>query len=347
MVCTRVTIDSTAYPEENADADPIVFGEVLFSQELDQGLHTVKLENRENLFSDVDQVSWTTNVGTEDEELIINTYQNLHPSWAYQPEAAWFTSFPDSGSFSGGGSRDTSASAAVAKLTFSGLNHPLLLPTHLSDRPPQINNASTQQFSALRPYPRSKQLLYWAGGLGPGTHTLRVRKDSSISDQILRIDYANVYTTPSLGGSWRLSDATQNPRRSTATGTSKGLIAGIAVISSLAGLALLAFLAFLFIRCRRQQQQQHKTIDSPHVSIVPQSRPHDDMIHPFIAGDASRSPEAPLICRAMSDLKTHFFEVFVPHRNDQNLPHKDRDPLFCAVSVRMPDQSLFVPQMFA
>ncbi|KAH6908485.1 hypothetical protein BKA70DRAFT_1427078 [Coprinopsis sp. MPI-PUGE-AT-0042] len=325
----QVTIDGTAYPEENGDADPIVFREVLFSRGLEQGLHTVKLENTENLFLDVDQVSWTTNVGTEDEELIINTHQNLHPSWTYQPEDAWSTSFPDAGSFSGGGGQGTSMPAAVAELTFSvRITHPLPILPKLTPQPPrvhktsfppsrnpsfssttlgdcialfggvgpnaasaysvQINNSSTQQFSALQPYPRSKELLYWAGGLGSGTHTLRVRKDSSISDQILMIDFANVYTAPSLGGSWQLSETSPNQPGSTTTGASKGLIAGIALISSLAGLALIALLAFLFIRRRRRQQ--HKTVDSPHVPSVPQSRPHDATIHPFIAGGSSGSP---------------------------------------------------------
>ncbi|KAH6908470.1 hypothetical protein BKA70DRAFT_1481653, partial [Coprinopsis sp. MPI-PUGE-AT-0042] len=199
----QVTIDGTAYPEENGDADPIIFREVLFSRGLEQGLHAVKPENRENLFLDVDQVSWTTNVGTEDEELIINTYQNLHPSWAYQPEDAWSTSYPDAVSFSGGGGRGTSASSAVAELTFSVRDCIALFggvgPNGTSAYSVQINNFSTQQFSALQLYPRSKELLYWAGGLGPGTHTLRVRKGSSLSEQILTIDCANVYTTPSLG----------------------------------------------------------------------------------------------------------------------------------------------------
>lgn len=50
----------------------------------------------------LEQISWSTLVGNSNESVIVNTYQDLHPSWVYGPEGAWTRDFPEVESFVGG-----------------------------------------------------------------------------------------------------------------------------------------------------------------------------------------------------------------------------------------------------
>jgi hypothetical protein len=63
----------------------------------------------------------------------------------------------------------------------------------------QVNGNLAKSFNADYPRYYTKQLLFWVGGLGSGNHTLKFTKDA-LSDRELAIDYAEVYTTRSLGG---------------------------------------------------------------------------------------------------------------------------------------------------
>ena len=63
----------------------------------------------------------------------------------------------------------------------------------------QIDDGPTATFSANKQFYRSQQILYLAGNLGKGNHTLNIQLPSPPSGE-LAIDYANTYSAPSLGG---------------------------------------------------------------------------------------------------------------------------------------------------
>ncbi|KAH6908464.1 hypothetical protein BKA70DRAFT_1149684 [Coprinopsis sp. MPI-PUGE-AT-0042] len=286
----QVNIDGINYPEGNGTAEPPVFKDTLFVESLTQGLHTVQLANKEDAWLDVDQISWTTSIGADGEELIINTVQDSHPSWKYQPADAWSTGFPDAGTFSGRSGHGTAQQQATAELTFTGDCIALfggVGPTGAAAYSVQVDSLAAQRFSASQTYARSRQLLYWAGGLGNGNHTIRIRMDSPVANQMLTLDYAEVYTTPSLGGSWEGGPSVAAPSASgsgsESSGSSTGLIAGIAVASALAGLALLSLLALVLLQRRRKRQHTEPS------SVVSQPQ-YGQPIQPFITGrDTSTS----------------------------------------------------------
>lgn len=65
----------------------------------------------------------------------------------------------------------------------------------------QVDGGTPMNSSANKQFYRPQQLLYYGGNLGSGVHTLKIQFGSSSgSNQALAIDYAEVYTTHSLGG---------------------------------------------------------------------------------------------------------------------------------------------------
>lgn len=65
----------------------------------------------------------------------------------------------------------------------------------------QVDGGTPTNSTTNKQFYRPQQLLYYAGNLGSGGHTLKIQFGSSNgSGQALAIDYAEVYTTPSLGG---------------------------------------------------------------------------------------------------------------------------------------------------
>ena len=63
----------------------------------------------------------------------------------------------------------------------------------------QIDDGPTATFSANKQFYRSQQILFLAGNLVNGNHTLNIQLPSPSSGE-LAIDYANTYSAPSLGG---------------------------------------------------------------------------------------------------------------------------------------------------
>ena len=65
----------------------------------------------------------------------------------------------------------------------------------------QVGTDTPSHYSALKQFYRPRQLLYYGANLGPGSHniTLKLESTSDLS-QMLAIDYAEIYTTESLGG---------------------------------------------------------------------------------------------------------------------------------------------------
>ena len=67
-----------------------------------------------------------------------------------------------------------------------------------------IGNALPNNYTTNKPFFRPNMMLYQATGLGSGSHEVTVKvlpgNDSSGESNIFAIDYAQVFTAPSLGG---------------------------------------------------------------------------------------------------------------------------------------------------
>lgn len=217
----------------------------LYTATAAKGLHNVTLTNRDPTFLDVDQVSWLASVGQDNEPLIVNNRQDSHPDFVYTPSDAWTSSPPSVGTFSGGTGRGTSQAGASARLTFKGDAVALYGPCGpaiASSYSVQVNNNPPTLHSALKQFYRPRQLLYYGANLGKGTHTVTIRLEAtSDRSEMLAIDYAEVFTTPSLGGSF---DSTIS--------TPAGLIAGLAVLAVITSICL-GILAYIFLLYKRKR----------------------------------------------------------------------------------------------
>lgn len=239
----QVTVDGASTPAASGVSTTDVFNATLFSGAVPKGIHTVTLTNSENKFLDVDTVSWMGSVGGDREQLIVNTRQDSHPDFQYTPSDAWTTSPYSVGAYSAASGHGTSTKGASMAFTFKGDAIALYGPAgplgpsysvQVAARPATTYSAQKTQF-------RARQLLYYAGGLGSGSHTLTMKLESQSSpQQMLAFDYAEIYTAPSLGGSWEGAPAN----------LSTGLLAGLAIAAGLAFLGLLA-VAILYIMYRK------------------------------------------------------------------------------------------------
>ncbi|KAF4621065.1 hypothetical protein D9613_000163 [Agrocybe pediades] len=183
--------------------------QTLFSGNATLGMHTVTVVNEQDESFDLDYVTFQTSVGKENEHLIVNTYQDDHPSFIYTPASAWSTSSNKASWFSGSNGHFATQPSAIVTLTFEGeckfdvprdaiaLYGPVgPLGTAYSV---QIdNNNSTEYTTNTTSFFKANEVLFYGGNLGPGNHTVRVETSATPGD--FAIDYANVYTTASLGG---------------------------------------------------------------------------------------------------------------------------------------------------
>ncbi|EAU90104.2 hypothetical protein CC1G_08377 [Coprinopsis cinerea okayama7 len=277
----QVSVDGLEYPEGNGRTaqGEDQFNATLFEVEgLPQGVHDVTLVNREDAWLDVDTVSWQASIGEDGEDIIVNTIQDSHPTFVYQPAGAWNTAPEGVSSFSGGSGQVSLYPLRLhtprnsASVLFSGDCVALFGsagPRGASSYSASVNDRPARSFSANRHYHRNKQLLFWAGGLGAGNHTLRVVKDSPDAGEVLAIDYAEVYTTESIGGSLSEGGAvvisapavtvTHQVLVSGAANNklSSGAIAGIATASVVATISLaLAVIAVLLMMRRRRDSEK-------------------------------------------------------------------------------------------
>ncbi|KDR74995.1 hypothetical protein GALMADRAFT_122490 [Galerina marginata CBS 339.88] len=202
-----VQINEDPYLQFNGQSAPDEFNQMLFNSTVDLGTHNLTISNdEESKFLDIDYVAFESNIGQNDEALIVNTYQDNHPSFAYSPPSSW--KIPDAvGMFSGGSGHATTDSSAIATFTFQGgaiaLYGPVG-PNQASKYSVQVDDGNKSFFNATKQFYRPQQILFYAGNLGQGTHSLHLQLVSTASDTTgeLAIDYANVYTAPSLGGSF-------------------------------------------------------------------------------------------------------------------------------------------------
>ncbi|KDR75003.1 hypothetical protein GALMADRAFT_226651 [Galerina marginata CBS 339.88] len=234
----QISIDSTVYPQVNGAVtdDPGTFQTALFSAvALKNGYHTVRMTNLGTAFLDIDFLTWQTPVGKSDEPLLSITSQDSDDSFKYTPASAWNPSPPNVGMFSGGSGHITTTAGACVEYTFSvSAAVALFGPVGPSGAPysVQLDGGAPANYSAYKQFYRPQQVLYQAANLGSGKHTVRMVSEAwNNSALTLAIDYAEVFTTPSLQ---RLS---------------AGAIAAISIGSTLLFL-LLAIAAFVIISRR-------------------------------------------------------------------------------------------------
>jgi len=267
----QVTIDGNSFaPESGASPDPGQFQVPLFSSPpLVQGLHTVTLTNQGNTFVDIDFITWENSIGTADEQLVVNTVQDTDPAFTYTPPNSWGTNPPSIGTYSGSSGHGTATPGAFMTYTFEGDGVSLYGPVGPAGSPfsvsvdggnPVIGLTANKQFF------QPQVLLYAATNLGGGQHTVKVTYEPTQPGQIFAIDFANVYTTPSLTpGSNRASTAGTATTQSATNGLSGGAIAGI-VIALLFILFVLAGLLF-FLR-RRKSRKNRRSLEAPMIQSL-------------------------------------------------------------------------------
>lgn len=254
----QVSLDGVNSPAVSGSATPDEFKATLYNAKTGKGLHNVTLVNREAKFLDVDMISWVASVGQDNEQLIVNTWQDSHPAFVYSPQDAWTTSPPLVGSFSGSTGHGTSSAGATAQLKFKGDAIALYGPagpTGPTSYSVQVDAGAQTFYSGLKQFQRAKQLLYYGGNLGAGEHTLTLKLEStSDRSQVLAVDYAEIYTTPSLGGSF--DAASSSPPI--------GLVVGIAICAALAALSLglILYIFILYKRGRFNFAPQREKVDT-------------------------------------------------------------------------------------
>ncbi|TFK21932.1 hypothetical protein FA15DRAFT_672065 [Coprinopsis marcescibilis] len=263
----RFSINVDGTPYEETGIPPLgspptgSFNSTLFSLSgLRKGFHEVILTNLEPRFRDIDYVSWEASIGLDDEPLIVNTVQDSHPAWTYEPSDAWTDRPPTVGRFAAGTGHATSLPEATASLSFQV--HAIAIygpagPDCASSYRVDIDSRPVNRtFNALKPIYRPRQLLFYGANLGPGAHVVSLSlSGGSQSQGILAIDYAEVYTTPSLNGSFsplqgsivRTSPCTQSL---SSTPVPLGMVVGVSLVSGLAAstIVILGYLILLYKR---------------------------------------------------------------------------------------------------
>ncbi|KAF7298217.1 hypothetical protein HMN09_01043600 [Mycena chlorophos] len=227
----QVTVDGTTFPADDGEAaDPGIFQTPTFSSPLlTQGLHTVTFTNQGSTFVDIDFIEIMSSVGDAEEDLLVSTVQDTDVSsagFSFEPQSQWGTNVPQVGTYSGS----------------SG---------HVS-----IDGGQAVSYSATKQFFHPQTLLFSAVNLGAGTHSVNISYTPAQPGQIFAIDYANVYTTKSLGGTSTLT--TVNGSSSAKSGLSGGAIAAV-IISILFILFIIAAMVFILRRRRRRRQQTMPT----------------------------------------------------------------------------------------
>jgi len=225
----------------NGASTPPQFKQVLFTTTVAKAAHNLTIVNGDGTL-DVDYVAFNTSIGTDNEALIVNSFQDLHPSFTYTPSSLWAVP-PSAGTFSGGSLHMTSSPSASLQFSFQGDTVAVYGPVGPGFTPSfsvQVDNGTPSFYSAQKQLFRSEQVLFYSAGLGAGQHSIKIGPGAPGQ---LAIDYANVYTTPSLGGSFIGAPA---PRS-----MPMGAVAALAITTTLAILASLLSV-YLFWRQRRE-----------------------------------------------------------------------------------------------
>lgn len=258
----QVTIDGNTFPPASGQAaDPGQFQVPLFSSPvLDQGLHSVTFTNQGSTFVDIDFITFENTVGETTEPLIVRTVQDDDPSFVYS--SVWGTNVPALGTFSGSTGHGTATPGAFVTYTFEGDSVFLYGPVGPAASPftVSLDGGAPVNYSANKQFYKSQVLLYGATNLGQGRHQIKVSYQPSQPGQILAIDYANVYTTASLGGT---GTSTLSSANGSSNSSSGGLSGGAVAAIIIALLFVLFVLAALVFFLRRRKHRKDRTLPTP------------------------------------------------------------------------------------
>ncbi|KDR74996.1 hypothetical protein GALMADRAFT_211337 [Galerina marginata CBS 339.88] len=188
-----VQFDGNPFQQFDGQSTSDEFNQALFTSTVDLGTHKFTISNNDDSrFLDIDYIVFLTDIGQDNETLIVNSYQDIHPAFTYTPPSSWTT--PDAvGTFSGGsGHHIYIPRDAVALYGPVG-------PNQTASYSVQVDDGNASFFNATKEFYRPQQILFYAGNLGRGTHELHLRQVLTAAGEFA-IDYANVYTAPSLGG---------------------------------------------------------------------------------------------------------------------------------------------------
>ncbi|KAK0242025.1 hypothetical protein EDD85DRAFT_426085 [Armillaria nabsnona] len=254
----QVTLDGTTFPAETGRNDTGIFQTLLFSSiTLEQDFHELILTNQgvdNHLYLDIDFITWQTSIGNINESLVIDTVQDTDPSFTYSPSSAWSSSPEHSDFYFGSTGHSSVESGSVMTYSFSGEGVSLYGPVGpgYAAFSAQLDGGPSVNSTAIRKSFVPQVLLYHADGLGPGQHLLKMMMQPSDDAQELAVDFANVYTTPSLQSS------TSTKSSSIPTGAVVGITISVSVT-----VALLCIALCLFLRNRRAASSHPATIDPP------------------------------------------------------------------------------------
>nr|GAT57672.1 predicted protein [Mycena chlorophos] len=273
----QVTVDGTTFPADDGEAaDPGIFQTPTFSSPLlTQGLHTVTFTNQGSTFVDIDFIEIMSSVGDAEEDLLVSTVQDTDVSsagFSFEPQSQWGTNVPQVGTYSGSSGHGTATPGASMSYmasccssyvydnfrTSAGDSVFLYGPVGPSYSPfsVSIDGGQAVSYSATKQFFHPQTLLFSAVNLGAGTHSVNISYTPAQPGQIFAIDYANVYTTKSLGGTSTLT--TVNGSSSAKSSLSGGAIAAV-IISILFILFIIAAMVFILRRRRRRRQQTMPT----------------------------------------------------------------------------------------
>ncbi|PPQ66479.1 hypothetical protein CVT24_007053 [Panaeolus cyanescens] len=265
----QITIDAWVYNPVSgnvSDGDGLFQTSLFTTSSLKVGYHTVWMTNVGQGALDLDYLTWQTPIGQPEEELITQTIQDNESSFRYSPEGAWNVTFPNQGMFAGGSGHQTTTAGATAELAFEMVDIESFLTGDTvflygsvgpngASYSVQMDDQAPLNFTSLKSPYRPGTMLYQASNLGGGRHTVKVVSTSySNSGRTLSIDYAEVYTVPSL----QLS--TGSPRLTT------GAIIGIS-IGGFFGLTLLLGLLFYLFKWRWKSQQYKRISQRPSSTV--------------------------------------------------------------------------------
>ncbi|TRM58243.1 hypothetical protein BD626DRAFT_511931 [Schizophyllum amplum] len=241
---------------------------------LDDTLHTVKITNQEDLYLDIDYITWTATL-EGDYSPSLTTAQDGDTMFSYTPSNAWSTSasdIPQIDRFNGGTAHGTRTADASVTLEFEGQAVRLYGGTGPQRGPydVQFDGGKVQTFNATKRDIGGQILLFYADGLGEGSHSLQLTNKPVIDGQGLAIDYVVTYNVRNKNatdsGSGSSDDESSGSDSSSGSSPNAGAIAG-GVIGALAGIAVLVALVLFILRKRQREVQAEKR------KLIPQSFP--------------------------------------------------------------------------
>lgn len=278
----QITVNDKQYPAREGSNDPELFQTTLFNfswpAHIDRTLKMASIGN--NKAVDLDFVSWTMRVGddNDDEEVITSTFEDNHPSFKY--DTNWGGDLANTATYSGGSAHVASTIGSTFEFTFEGDAISLFGPVGPSGGAYTVlvdTDGLPTDLTTRKPTSHPKTMLYHKCTLGPGTHklTLFVRDDGGgQTNSTFAIDYAEVYTAPSIRGS--AAGAVGSSSK-----LSNGDVAGI-VAGGFIGLLLLLGLVFLVLAQRARKRGR-----TFHIGFLEKERSTANQVRPFQYTDAS------------------------------------------------------------